>query len=164
MATTVILRLSHCSLNVFNMVLLSKGSPADGELFPLPGADSWALILLPSKLLFIPQNPNYKLPSLGIFFFLLYLFINSCENLLLILVLSVQFKHFSEFTHHILIEWASPVAAVQEIWVRSLGQEDAPGEGNGYPLQFSFLENSMDRGAWRAIVHGVAKSWSVLSD
>ena len=98
------------------------------------------------------------------FFFLLYLFINSCENLLLILVLSLQFKHFSEFTHHILIEWASPVAAVQEIWVRSLGQEDAPGEGNGYPLQFSFLENSMDRGAWRAIVHGVAKSWSVLSD
>ena len=32
-----------------------------------------------------------------------------------------------------------------------------PGEGNGYPLQYFGLENSMDRGAWRATVHGVAK-------
>ena len=34
----------------------------------------------------------------------------------------------------------------------------SPGEGNGDPLQYSCLENSKDRGAWRAIVHGVAKS------
>ena len=34
----------------------------------------------------------------------------------------------------------------------------SPGEGNGNPLQYSCLENSMDRGAWRATVHGVAKS------
>ena len=34
-----------------------------------------------------------------------------------------------------------------------------PGEGNGYPLQYSFLENPMDRGAWWATVHGVAKTW-----
>ena len=33
----------------------------------------------------------------------------------------------------------------------------SPGEGNGYPLQYSYLENSMDQGAWRATVHGVAK-------
>ena len=33
-----------------------------------------------------------------------------------------------------------------------------PGEGNGNPLQYSCLENSMNRGAWRATVHGVAKS------
>ena len=32
------------------------------------------------------------------------------------------------------------------------------GEGNGYPLQYSGLENSMDRGAWRPTVHGVAES------
>ena len=36
--------------------------------------------------------------------------------------------------------------------------ERSLGEGNGYPLQYSCLENSMDRGAWQAIVHGVAKS------
>ena len=34
----------------------------------------------------------------------------------------------------------------------------SPGEGNGYPLQYSCLENSMDRGAWRVTVHKVAKS------
>ena len=33
----------------------------------------------------------------------------------------------------------------------------SPGEGNGNPLQYSRLENPMDRGAWRATVHGVAK-------
>ena len=34
----------------------------------------------------------------------------------------------------------------------------SPGKGNSYPLQYSGLENSMDRGAWQATVHGVAKS------
>ena len=39
------------------------------------------------------------------------------------------------------------------------------GEGNGTPLQYSScLENPMDRGAWKAAVHGVAKSWRRLSD
>ena len=38
------------------------------------------------------------------------------------------------------------------------GSGRSPGEGNGNPLQYSCLENSMDRGAWRATVHGVAKS------
>ena len=35
---------------------------------------------------------------------------------------------------------------------------------NGYPLQYSCLENPVDRGAWRATVQGVAKSWTQLSD
>ena len=38
------------------------------------------------------------------------------------------------------------------------------GEGNGNPLQDSCLENSMDRGAWQATVHGTAKSQTQLSD
>ena len=38
------------------------------------------------------------------------------------------------------------------------------GEGNGIPLQCSCLENSMDRGAWWATVHGVTESWTQLSD
>ena len=40
----------------------------------------------------------------------------------------------------------------------------SPGEGNGNPLQYSCLENSMDRGAWPAIVHGVTKSQTWLSN
>ena len=43
------------------------------------------------------------------------------------------------------------------MWVQSLGQED-PLEGMG----FSLWENPMDRGAWWATVHGVAKSWARL--
>ena len=38
------------------------------------------------------------------------------------------------------------------------------GEGNGTPLQYSCLENPMDGGAWCAAVHGVAESWTRLSD
>ena len=36
----------------------------------------------------------------------------------------------------------------------------SPGEGNGNPLQYSCLENPMDRGTWQVKVHGVAKSWT----
>ena len=44
------------------------------------------------------------------------------------------------------------------------GSGRSPGEGNGNPFQYSFLENFMDTGAWWVIVHGVAKSWTRLSD
>ena len=40
------------------------------------------------------------------------------------------------------------------------GSGRSPGEENDNPLQYSCLENSMDRGAWEAIVHGVAKDWT----
>ena len=40
----------------------------------------------------------------------------------------------------------------------------SPGEGNGNPLQYSCLENPMDKGAWWATIHGVAKSQTRLSD
>ena len=38
------------------------------------------------------------------------------------------------------------------------GSGRSPGEGNGSPLQYSYLDNSMDRETWQAMVHGVAKS------
>ena len=44
----------------------------------------------------------------------------------------------------------------------SLGWKDSPEEGNGNPLQNSCLENPMDRGAWWAMVHRIAKSWTQL--
>ena len=44
------------------------------------------------------------------------------------------------------------------------GQGRSPGIGNGNPLQYSCLENSMDREVWWATVHGVTKSWTQMSD
>ena len=44
------------------------------------------------------------------------------------------------------------------------GSGRPPGGGNGNPLQYSGLENPMDRGAWRSTVHGVAQSGTRLSD
>ena len=43
------------------------------------------------------------------------------------------------------------------------GSERFSAEGNGNPLQYSFLENSMDRGTWKSTVHGVSKSQTQLS-
>ena len=42
------------------------------------------------------------------------------------------------------------------------GSGRSPGEGNGYPLQYSCLQNPTDRGTWRATVHWVAESWTRL--
>ena len=54
--------------------------------------------------------------------------------------------------------------AMWETGVQSLpGSGRSPEEENGYPLQYSCLQNSMDRGAWRAIEHGVTKSQTQLS-
>ena len=63
---------------------------------------------------------------------------------------------------------ASPIAqegknlpatqAMQETLVQSLGQEDSPGGGHGNALQYSCLENPVDRGAWWATFHGVSES------
>ena len=46
-------------------------------------------------------------------------------------------------------------ARILETWVQSLGLGRSPGEGNGYPLQYSCLENSMNRGAWQT------NKWSI---
>ena len=60
-----------------------------------------------------------------------------------------------------------PYGSAGEEYSRNVGDaglipvlERSPGEGNGYPLQYSGLENFMDRGPWQPIVLGVAKSWA----
>ena len=50
------------------------------------------------------------------------------------------------------------VQEMQERWVQSLGGEDSPGGENDNLLQYSCLENPMDREAWWVIIHRVAKS------
>ena len=49
--------------------------------------------------------------------------------------------------------------AMWETWVRAPGRDDSPGKGNGNPLQYSCLENSMDRGAGQAAVHGMLNNY-----
>ena len=74
--------------------------------------------------------------------------------------------------NHPLGSWVSLVTqtvkslpAMQETQVQSLGWEDPFGEGNGNLLQYSCLENSMDRETWWAVaVHGVTKNRTRLND
>ena len=63
-------------------------------------------------------------------------------------------------TREVLVVKKLPANArdIGDWWGRSLGK------GNGNPLQYSCLENPMDRGAWWATVHGVTKSWTRLSN
>ena len=58
----------------------------------------------------------------------------------------------------LVVQMVTSLPEIQETWVWS------PGEGNGYPLQYSCLENSMDRDAWPTTVHGVTKSRARLND
>jgi len=50
-----------------------------------------------------------------------------------------------------------------EFMVQTLGQEDPQNEENGNPLRYSCLKNPLDRGAWRATIHGITKSQTRLS-
>ena len=52
---------------------------------------------------------------------------------------------------------------MQKTQVQSLGQEDSLGGGYKNPLKYSCQENPMDRGAWRATVHSITKSWTGLT-
>ena len=63
-------------------------------------------------------------------------------------------------------KWHSGKESAYSVGHQSLipGSGRSPGEGNGNPLQYPRLENPMDRGAWWATVHGVAKSQTQLSD
>ena len=63
-----------------------------------------------------------------------------------------------------LVNNLSAVQEMQERQLQSLGWEAPLEKGSGYPLQYSCLEISMDRGAWRAVVHGITSSQTPLSD
>ena len=57
-----------------------------------------------------------------------------------------------------MVQMVKNLPAMWETQVQALGWEDSPGERNGNPLQYSCLANSIDREAWQATVHGLAKS------
>ena len=69
----------------------------------------------------------------------------------------------SDWTELILVaQMVKNLLAMQETWVWSLGQKDSLEKWMA--TQYSCLENFMDKGAWKATVHGVAKYWTQLSD
>ena len=73
-------------------------------------------------------------------------------------------KRYTETSHMALVVKNLPANAGDIRDVGSIpGSERRPGEGNGNPLQYSCLENPMDRGAWQATVLEVAKSQTWLS-
>ena len=90
------------------------------------------------------------------------------ENVLLMhghLSLILCFR-FSPSTHRapLVAQTMKNLPAMQEIWVQTSPMSGRSWEGNGNPFQYSCLENSMDRGAWWAVVHGVTKGQIGLSN
>ena len=73
---------------------------------------------------------------------------------------------YSSFGGFSVAQMVKNLPAIQETWVQSPGQEDPleKGTATSYPLQYSCLENPVDRGAWQTAVHRVAKSQTQLSD
>ena len=65
---------------------------------------------------------------------------------------------------YLVAEMVENLPALQETQIHSLGLGRSLGEENGYPLKYSCLENPLDRGAWWATLHRVAKSWTRLSN
>ena len=61
----------------------------------------------------------------------------------------------AEYCASLVVQKVKILPAMKETQVRSLGSDDPPGERNGYQLQYSYLENSMDREAWWATVQRV---------
>ena len=76
---------------------------------------------------------------------------------------NVKMESFPFYNSLFLIETWYPLKIFKHIQIIDCSK-DSLGEGNGSPLQYSCLENPMDRGTWWAAVHGVAKSWTRLSD
>ena len=78
-----------------------------------------------------------------------------------IFIITLNLEKYSEIT--LVAQTVKNLPVMQETPGSIPGLGRSPGEGNGYPLQYSYLENSMDRGAWEATVPGVIKSQTRLS-
>ena len=136
-----------------------------------PGSSVYRI--LQARILEIHKNLNDWIKHKMLFLFNLTYSSRSLHfDIWLYIFLFFYFLEPQYFPHTINVMWAYQVALVvknqptmqemQKKWVPSLSQEDSPGGGIGNPLQYSCLENPMDRGVWRATVHTVTKSWIPL--
>ena len=102
------------------------------------------------KYIHIEQLSLPSMPIIVFFFF----FLRKIARFGYILVLPIQEFVLVRILASLVAQTVKNLLAMLETQDQSLGWEDPPGEGNGNPLQYSCLENSMKRGTWRAIVHG----------
>ena len=99
-------------------------------------------------------------------------------NILCTILISILISELSSFHSLLYLYWAF-ILKLQTFLVAQMiknppamqvdlssipGPGRSPGKGNGNPLQYSGLENPMDKGAWWATVHGVLRSWTQLRD
>ena len=83
------------------------------------------------------------------------------QSQIFVLVVLTLFHYFDQFVLNLsflVAQMIKNLPAMQKDLSLIPGLGRSPGEGNDYPLQYSGLENSMDREAWQATVHGVIKS------
>ena len=114
-------------------------SPASGELCDLCS-------VLISKLQFLPLKKRTLITPITL---------SGCKN---------KMRHVQREGASLVVQLVKNLPASARDLGSIPGSGRSPGEGNGYPPQYSCLENSMDRGAWQATIHGVTKSWTQLSD
>ena len=122
----------------------SRGSQRVGHDWLTPHA--WCVYVNPN----LPIHPTTPSP-LGIHMIILYIFVS---------ISALQIRSSIPFGLPWWFRWWR-IAGDPGSIPRSKGK--SLGKGNGYPSEYYFLENSMDRGAWWAVVHGVTKSWTRLS-
>ena len=110
-----------------------------------------------------PHHPHNPLAATDLF--TVYFLLKFClfQNVTELESYSISLFRFASFTWHYTFrvhQWLSGKESTCNTADEGLipGSGRSPGGGNGNPLQYSCLENAMDRGAWRAIVHGVAES------
>ena len=117
--------------------------------------------------LWVSYAPISSLKGKGIFLWTRYVFEKANSFNLLKYLLNFKYVCKNVFK----LEWGFPCGSDGKEFTCNVGDLGlipglgrSPAEGNGYPLQYSCLENSMDRGTWQATVHGVSQSWTRLSN
>ena len=98
--------------------------------------------------------------------FLFFFFFTIQPTVFISILYSLYFRYYLRSVKHQHIHWILFIKRQRtsrffKVQYR-VTTERSPGEGHGNPLQYSYLENPMDRGAWWATVHGVIKSQTQL--
>ena len=103
--------------------------------------------------LFVLSFLKFEIPSI----------ISFLKTTMIVKVWKIKWKVWKFWGPHVVLMVKNPPANAGDTGLIP-GSGRSPGEGKDNPLQYSCLENSTGRGAWRAAIYGAAKSWTQLSD